>query len=174
LRWDSAVSDAVAAVAPVASSDVHVDPYMEGVTLVVGALTLAFGAWLVVRRSYRAALCLGGAIAGSVAISTLVKPVVERPPIEGPADEFSFPSGTATWSAATVIALGLVVGSQRARVALALAGTALVLGLGTVIVWEEWHYPSDVLAGWSLGIGCAVAVWLALGRPVARVAIAPG
>lgn len=159
------MSDAVAAVAPVASSDVHVDPLMEGVTLVVGALTLVFGAWLLLRRSYRATLCLGGAITGSVAASTLVKGFVERPPIEGPTDEFSFPSGTATWSAATAVALVLVAGSRRARAVLGLAGTALVLGLGAVIVWEEWHYPSDVLAGWSLGAGCALAAWLALGRP---------
>lgn len=166
LRWDGEVGDAVAAVAPVASSDVHVDPFMEGVTLVVGALTLAFGAWLLVQRNFRAALSLGGAIAGSVAVSTLVKGLVERPPIEGLADEFSFPSGTATWSAATAIALVLVVSSRRGRIVLAFAAGALVLGLGAVIVWEEWHYPSDVLAGWSLGLGCSLLVWLGLGRPV--------
>lgn len=170
LRWDRAVRDAVAAVAPVASSDVHVDPFMAGLTYVVGAVTLAFGAWLVVRRSYRAALCLAGGIVGSVAVSTLVKGVVERPPIEGPADEFSFPSGTATWSAASAVALVLLVGSQRVRTILTLAGVALVLGLGAVIVWEEWHYPSDVLAGWCLGVGCALAAWLGLGRPVVDTA----
>jgi membrane-associated phospholipid phosphatase len=170
LRWDGAVRDAVAAVAPVASSDVHVDPFMAGLTFVVGAMTLVFGAWLVVRRSYRAALYLAGGIVGSVAISTLVKGVVARPPIEGPADEFSFPSGTTTWSAATAMALVLLVGSQRVRTILMLAGAALVLGLGAVIVWEEWHYPSDVLAGWSLGVGCALAVWLGLGRPVVDTA----
>ena len=166
LRWDGAVRDAVASLVPVASSEVHVDPHMQGLTLAVGAMTVAFGAWLLVRRSYGAALALSGAIAGSVAVSTLVKRVIERPPIEGPADEFSFPSGTATWSAATAIAVVLIVGARPARTVLALAGAGLALGLGAVIVWEEWHYPSDVLAGWSLGVGCALAVWLVLGRPV--------
>ena len=174
LRCDDAIRDAVADVAPVASSEVHVDPYMRGLTLLVGGLTLAFGAWLLFRRRYRAALCLAAAIGGSVAASTLVKGLVERPPIEGPADEFSFPSGTATWSAATATALVLVVASGRARTVLALAGAALVLGLGAVIVWEEWHYPSDVLAGWSLGAGFALAAWLGLGFPVGDTSGDPG
>jgi membrane-associated phospholipid phosphatase len=34
-----------------------------------------------------------------------------------------------------------------------------------VIVWEEWHYPSDVLAGWCLALGCALGLWVAFGRP---------
>ena len=168
LGWDTAVGDAVADVAPVASSDVHVDPFMEGITLAVGAATLAFGVWLVVRRRLRAAVFLGGAVVGSVAVSRIVKALVERPPIEGPPNAYSFPSGTATWSAATAVAIVVLalVRPRRERVVAAVAGAVLVLGLGAVIVWEQWHYPSDVLAGWSLGLGCSLLVWLVLGRPV--------
>jgi membrane-associated phospholipid phosphatase len=144
---------------------VHVDPFMEGITFAVGGLTLAFGAWLLVRRRFRAALFLAAAIGGAVAISTLAKGLVERPPIEGPADEFSFPSGSATWSMATAAAVLLLVRSRRGLPALAIAAALLVLGLATVIVWEEWHYPSDVLAGWCVGLGWTVALWLLLRRP---------
>jgi undecaprenyl-diphosphatase len=165
LGWDSTIAEAVADGAPVASTDVHVDPFMEGVTFTVGGLTLALGAWLLVRRRLRAALFLAGAIGGAVALSTLAKGLVERPPIEGPADEFSFPSGSATWSMATAAAVLLLVRSRREL--LAVAGAVLVLGLATVIVWEEWHYPSDVLAGWCLGLGWTVALWLLLRRPAA-------
>jgi membrane-associated phospholipid phosphatase len=166
-RWDQAIGDAVAALAPVSSSDVHVDPFMQGVTLAIGGLTVALGAWLVARRRFRAALFLAGAIGGAVAVSTLVKGVVERPPIEGPPDEYSFPSGSATWSLATAAVLVLLARSPRERLLAAAAGAALALGLGAVIVWEEWHYPSDVLAGWLLALGWVPAVWLALGQPAA-------
>jgi undecaprenyl-diphosphatase len=165
LGWDTALRDAIAAVAPVASSEVHVDPYMEGVTLVVGAFTVGVGAWLVARRSYRAALALAGGIAGAVVLSKVTKEIVARPPIEGPPDEHSFPSGSATWSAATAVALLLLAPSRRERTVVAAAGTALALGLGAVIVWEEWHYPSDVVAGWSLAVGWVGALWLLLRRP---------
>jgi undecaprenyl-diphosphatase len=118
-------------------------------------------------RRFRAALFLLGAIGGAVALSTLAKALVERPPIEGPADEFTFPSGSATWSMATATAVLLLVRSRRELPALAVAAALLVLGLATVIVWEEWHYPSDVLAGWCVGLGWTAALWLALGRPSA-------
>jgi undecaprenyl-diphosphatase len=165
--WDTAIADAVADVAPVASSDVHFDPFMEGITIAVGGLTLVFGAWLLAVRRFRAALFLLGAIGGAVALSTLAKALVERPPIEGPADEFTFPSGSATWSMATAASVLLLSRSRRELAALAVAAALLVVGLGAVIVWEEWHYPSDVLAGWCLALGWATGLWLALGRPAA-------
>jgi membrane-associated phospholipid phosphatase len=165
--WDAAVGDAVAALAPVSSSDVHFDPVMRGITFAVAGLTVLLGAWLVALRRFRAALFLAGAIGGAVALSTLVKGVVERPPIEGPADEYSFPSGSATWSMATAAAVLLLAQSRRELAALAVAAAVLVVGLAAVIVWEEWHYPSDVLAGWCIGLGWALVVWLLLRRPAA-------
>lgn len=167
LGWDAAIGDAVAALAPVSSSDVHVDPFMRGITLAVGAVTVALGVWLVALRRYRAALFLVGAIGGAVALSTLVKGVVERPPIEGPADEYSFPSGSATWSVATAAAVLLLARSGRELTALAAGAAVLVFGLAAVIVWEEWHYPSDVVAGWCIGLGWTLVVWLLLRRPAA-------
>jgi membrane-associated phospholipid phosphatase len=167
LSWDDSISDAVANLVPVSSSEVHVDPFMQGVTLVVGACTVALGVWLAVRRRYRLAIFLAAAIVGAVALSTLVKGLVERPPIEGPADEYSFPSGTATWSFATALALVLLARSPRERLTTAFAGAALAVGLGVVIVWEQWHYPSDVLGGWGVALGWASVAWLLLGQPVA-------
>jgi len=140
---------------------------MEGVTLIVGAGTAAAGLWLLARRTYRAALFLAVGIAGAVVLSTVAKPIVARPPIEGPVDEYSFPSGSATWSTATAAALILLAQSPRERLLAATAGALLVLGLGGVIVWEEWHYPSDVLAGWTLATGWVAGLWLVLGRPTA-------
>lgn len=165
--WDASVRAAVSDLFPVSSSDVHVDPIMQGVTLVVGGLTALAGLWLLVRRRYRAALFLAGAIGGAVLLSTVVKTLVERPPIEGAADDYSFPSGSAAWSMASALAVALLARSRREVLALAAAGAVLVLGLGAVIVWEEWHYPSDVVAGWSLALGWVAVLWLALRRPSA-------
>jgi membrane-associated phospholipid phosphatase len=164
LGWDRTVADFVADLFPVSSEDVHVDPYVNGVTVAVTALVGVVALSLLVRRQLRAALFPVAAIGGAVLLSTLVKAVVQRPAIEGAGDD-SFPSGTATWSMATAAAVVLLVGSARLRPLLALAGAALVLGYGAVIAWEEWHYPSDVLAGWCLALGCVTALWLALRRP---------
>ena len=138
---------------------------MQGITFAVGGFTVVLGAWLVAVRRFRAALFLAAAIGGAVALSTLMKGVVERPPIEGPADEYSFPSGSATWSRAPAVAVLLLARSRRELTALAVAAAMLVLGLAAVILWEEWHYPSDVVAGWCIGLGWALVVWVLLRRP---------
>ncbi len=44
------------------------------------------------------------------------------------------------------------------------AGAAVVLLVGTGVVYHEWHWISDVLAGWCLAIAWLGCVWLAL-RP---------
>jgi membrane-associated phospholipid phosphatase len=159
------VGDAIAAAAPVASSDVHVDPYVKAVTLLVGGITAAAGVWLLARRSYRAVLFLAGGIAGAAVLAAVTKRVVARPPIEGPADEYSFPSGSVTWSAATAAVLVLLAPSARERALALAAGGTLVLGLAAVIVWEEWHYPSDVIAGWALAAGWVAGLWFVLRQP---------
>jgi membrane-associated phospholipid phosphatase len=100
-----------------------------------------------------------------VLLSAVVKPLVERPPIEGAPDDYSFPSGNATWSMATATALALLARSSPRLVAVLVAGAVLVVGVSLVIVWEEWHYPSDVVAGWCLAVGWVAALWPLLRRP---------
>ena len=167
--WDRTVADFVADLFPVSSEDVHVDPYVNGLAVVVTALVVALALRLLTRRLLRAALFPVAAIGGAVLLSSLVKVVVQRPAIEGGEGDYSFPSGTATWSMATAAAVVLLAGSVRLRWLLALAGAVLVLAYGAVITWEEWHYPSDVLAGWCLALGWVTALWLALLRPRWRV-----
>lgn len=162
--WDEPVADAIGWLTVVSSSNVHVDPYLTAMTLGVGALTMAFTLALLARRQFRAALFLVLAIGGAVLSSWIAKAVVRRPPIEGDASDYTFPSGSATWSMATAVALVLLARTATRRRLMVSAGTALVLVFGWVIVWEEWHYPSDVLAGWCLAVAWVAAVWLAL-RP---------
>jgi membrane-associated phospholipid phosphatase len=163
--WEASVLDAVNAVAPVSSEEVHIDPVLHGATLAVAVLTAGVGAFLALRSQWRAVLFLGAAIGGAIVLSTVVKALVKRPPIEGPSDGYSFPSGSATWSMATAVALVLLAPTVRARVVLALVAGAFVLAYGGIVVYEEWHYASDVLAAWCLALAWATAVWLVAGRP---------
>jgi membrane-associated phospholipid phosphatase len=165
LGWDDPVADLVADVVPVSSAEVHVDPYVNGTTIVVTALVAVGALRLLMRRQLRAAIFPVSAIGGAVLLSSLVKAIVQRPAIEGGEGDYSFPSGTATWSMATAAAVVLLARSSRLRWRLLLAGSLLVLGTAVVIIWEEWHYPSDVLAGWCLAIGWVTALWLVLLRP---------
>jgi uncharacterized protein (TIGR03382 family) len=155
--WDSTVSDLVADVVPIADEDVHVDPYVDVVTVVAGVLTLVVVLAMLRQRRWREAAFPVAAVLGASLLNVLVKVLVDRPAIEtadGSGD--SFPSGTATWSMAAAAALVVLVPRRRLAVA-ALLGALFVLGIGVVIAWEEWHYPSDIAGGWLLALG-----WVAM------------
>ena len=155
---------------PVSSSDVHVDPLVEGMTIGAGGLTAALSIVLLARREFRSAVFLVGAIAGAVVLSSIVKELVRRPPIEGPPDEYSFPSGSSTWVMATVIAVSLLAAGRRRRV-VAAAGLAIGVAYCAVLTFEQWHYPSDVLAGWCLALAWVAALWLVLFGGAGRAAV---
>jgi undecaprenyl-diphosphatase len=80
----------------------------------------------------------------------------------------SFPSGHSTLSAAVYLSLAMLISSLEPergtkRLVFTLAGL-LVLGIGFSRVYLAVHWPSDVLAGWSLGAAVALAAWVALLR----------
>lgn len=160
--WDSNVADFVADIAPIADEDVHIDPYMDVITLAAGAVTLAVVLVFLRRRRYREALFPVAAVLGASLANLIVKAVVDRPAIEtADGSGASFPSGTATWSMAAAASLVLLAPASKRWLA-ALAGAIFVLGIGAVIAWEEWHYPSDILAGWCLALAWVALLWLAL------------
>jgi membrane-associated phospholipid phosphatase len=115
--------------------------------------------------------------AGSAALLTVfdhgVKAVVARPrPPEVwhamSAQGLSFPSGHALWSAGALLLVAVLVGPVRGRpvvavlallVVVAITGSRLVVGV---------HYPSDVLAGWSLAVLADGIVLLVAGVVLAR------
>jgi len=79
-----------------------------------------------------------------------------------------FPSGhTSTACVCYSIAVLLVIAGQPAWIRrAALAGLAVVwLLVGAALVWCDYHWASDVLAGWALS---ALIVWLALRIPRAH------
>jgi membrane-associated phospholipid phosphatase len=76
-------------------------------------------------------------------------------------NSFSFPSGHATMSAAffagTTYAIWKLSGATRGRVA-AIFSTALVAGIGFSRIYLGVHWPSDVLAGYALGLSWALVL----------------
>jgi undecaprenyl-diphosphatase len=75
----------------------------------------------------------------------------------------SFPSGHASGAAATYLTLGaLLARFQRERhlkvYVLGLA-VAVTVAVGASRVYLGVHWPTDVLAGWTLGAGWALLCW---------------
>lgn len=96
----------------------------------------------------------------SVSVNALVKEAVALPrpfvtsdvaPLRTPVD-YSFPSGHAQAAAVVWTLLALHVRKRR----FTLGAAAVVLLIGFSRVYLAVHYPSDVLAGWLLGVGIAL------------------
>jgi membrane-associated phospholipid phosphatase len=133
-------------------------------TLVLGgALAVALFAALVVARTYRRALFWAATIVGVLLFTEVLKELVKRPEIGDFDTEYSFPSGNATAAMAAAGAVVLLLPPSRLR-RIAVAASAVVVPLyGVALVLLLWHYPSDVVAGWALGLALVVALRLALG-----------
>jgi undecaprenyl-diphosphatase len=133
----------------------------------IGAVLLLWRRGLPVAMAAAPAFALGAAALVADATKRLVDrgrpPAPLRLVIEG---DPSFPSGHATDSTAVYLTLGLVLAvfvfrrplirmavlAGSAAVAAAIGASRLVLGV---------HWPSDVLAGWALGVAVALGVTIA-------------
>jgi membrane-associated phospholipid phosphatase len=118
------------------------------------------------KRRKKEALFWAVAIGGVLALDPLLKNSFMRPSIGG-ASGYSFPSGSAMLSMAAAAAIVLL--ARRGRLLLAVAGAMVVIVYGISIVRAEWHYPTDVLAGWSLSFAWVNALWLVFAGPFDRL-----
>ena len=152
--------------------------FWEAVSVVLGPVplrlldTLAAVAVLV-RRNVRAALLLlaCGLLNGFVTLAAKDLANRPRPPTMLVATpQTSFPSGHALETMAAVLALLVfvlpMISRAMGRVAITVSALILVL-VGVSRVALNVHYPSDVLAGWSLGylyfLGC---FWVLRPKPL--------
>lgn len=128
-------------------------------------------AWLLVRRAPRLALWVTVTGLGAAVLDPAIKALVARarPLVEVPvasAPGASFPSGHALGATVTYGVLVLVflpAVPPRARRAVLAAAVGVVLLVGVTRVALGVHHPSDVLAGWLLGV-----LWLAATTVVFR------
>ena len=140
-----------------------------GSTAVLTLITLAVLGYLAIERKFQAALFLVAAIGGGTLVSTLLKLGFDRPRpdlVAHAVDTYtaSFPSGHALMSAVTYLTLGALLAriEEHRRVKLYLLGVAVALTvlIGISRVYLGVHWPTDVLAGWSIGAAWALSCWL--------------
>jgi len=117
-----------------------------GAMLLVGLLLL-----LAARKRVRDVLFVTAAVVGVAVFEPLFKRAFERQP-PGDAEGFSFPSGSAMASMTIIAAIAVLAWPTRMRWVVLLGGAAFVFAFGAAIVILRWHYPSDVIAGWCVGL----------------------
>jgi membrane-associated phospholipid phosphatase len=140
-----------------------------GSPVVLGLAAAAAAVWLWM-RGLRLGLAVapGAALAIAAVSAEALKLLVgrHRPPLPlhlVAENNASFPSGHATDSAAFFVALSLVVAvfvfrRTVARAAVILASGLLAASVGISRLILGVHWPTDVLAGWALGLAAAVIV----------------
>jgi len=141
-------------------------PLEETLTLSLGvgaAIVAAAIAVLLARRRLAHAFFLAIAVGGVIAVDLPLKEIIRRPPLGDHGGGYSFPSGHAMASVAIVAAVALTSSMRWRRRTLAV-GVPVVIAYGVVLVYQWWHYPSDVVAGWCLALAWVTGLWLALRR----------
>lgn len=131
---------------------------------VLGIIVILVFAYLLLVGKQRTGWFMVFAVLSGTIISTVLKWLFDRPrpDLTGVAQVFtaSFPSGHATVSAVVFLTIGVMLAEaspvrqvKRFFVGVAIALTLLV---GVSRIYLGVHYPTDVLAGWSLGAAWAL------------------
>ncbi len=140
-----------------------------GGSVVITIVTLSAAGFLLLSGKRGAALYVLAAIVGATILSFSIKAGIERPrpdlfPHGAPVYTASFPSGHATGAAATYLTLGALLARfqrhRRLKIYLLALATILTLLIGLSRLYLGVHWPSDVLAGWTLGSCWALLCWL--------------
>jgi membrane-associated phospholipid phosphatase len=87
----------------------------------------------------------------------------ESIPAGGQVAPAAFPSGHATAAMSLALA-GVLAVPRRVRPVAALLGAALAVAVGFSVVSLGWHFPSDVIGGYLLATGWALALVAVLRR----------
>jgi undecaprenyl-diphosphatase len=140
-----------------------------GGTVVLTIVTLGAAGYLMLAGKRSAALFVVASIIGALVLSFTIKAGIERPrpdlvPHGTPVYTASFPSGHATGAAATYLTLGALLARFQPRrwVKIYLLGlaTTLTVLIGLSRIYLGVHWPTDVLAGWTLGASWALFCWV--------------
>jgi len=139
-----------------------------GSSTVLGLATLAICGFLVLQRMTRTAAFVFVATVGGWVLNAVMKEIFQRtrpavvPHLQA-VMSLSFPSGHAMTSAAVYLTLGALtmrVADRRVTKLYCIA-TAMIVTLlvGLTRIYLGVHYPTDVVAGWLVGLMWALACW---------------
>jgi membrane-associated phospholipid phosphatase len=125
--------------------------------------------FLLYRRKHADALFWCFAVGGAAALNVASKLCFTRvrPNLWisiQPETTFSFPSGHAMESMAVVAALTVLLWRTRWAIPMLLAGTCFVLLVGMSRNYLGVHYPSDILAGWTVSLAWVTGLSLIFKR----------
>lgn len=136
---------------------------------VLGMTVLAVVGFLILQGMYRNAAFVFLASVGGWMLNDILKEVFARPrpqvvPHLRQVMSLSFPSGHALTSAAIFLTLGAllmrVAQSRLVKFYIMFIAMLTTLLVGLTRVYLGVHYPTDVLAGWLIGISWALFCWL--------------
>jgi len=153
--------------------DVVRDLTSLGSAAILGLMTTVVVGFLLIRRTYHAVGLVLTATLGGLLLSLLLKGYFSRPrpdmvPRLAKVYTSSFPSGHSMLSAVIYLTLGALLSRLVERPALKVyvltVAMLLALLVGFSRVYLGVHYPSDVLAGWSVGLAWAILCWLVARR----------
>ena len=134
----------------------------------IGAVALGY---ILLLRKWLSAGLLVFSFGGGMALNSLLKLGFDRPRPDLVAHlvethTASFPSGHAMLAAICYLTLGALLAgvTPSRRLKAYILGVAMLLTLivGASRIYLGVHWPTDVLAGWSLGAAWAMGCWLAL------------
>lgn len=123
--------------------------------------------WRARRRAEARYLAL--VVATSLLLNLLLKVAFQRDPPGGStvvrASHYAFPSGHTMSAAAFAAALAFIAWPTRWRWPVLTGAAAYALAMGLSRVYLGVHWPSDVAAGWAMGLVVAVAVRAIVWQP---------
>lgn len=134
-------------------------------------LVLAVGGYLLLRRAYRALLFMLVAIGGGLLVSLVAKGMFARPrpelvPHGSLVYTSSFPSGHSMTSTITYLTLAVLLAriesENRVKAFLLMNAALFTILVGASRVYLGVHWPTDVLAGWCMGLIWALLCWLVM------------
>lgn len=140
-----------------------------GGVAVLTLLTLLVATFMALRRLWHAAWLLLAAVGSGILVSTVLKAAFERPrpdlvPHGSYVSTASFPSGHSMMAAVVYLTLGALLArvepDRRVKAFVLTAAVLLALLVGVSRVYLGVHWPTDVLAGWTVGAGWALLLWL--------------
>ena len=137
---------------------------------VLTLVTLGAAAYLIMQKRYRTIGLLLAVTLGGLMVSLLLKDLFGRPRPEfasgaSHVTTASFPSGHSMLSAIVYLTLAALLARTsrplRFKIYFLTLGLTLTILVGLSRIYLGVHYPTDVLAGWSMGLIWALTCWLA-------------